>query len=40
MYSCSDVASLFQEQTPLPNLVCGAHFQLNNHDLLENVDWN
>ena len=36
----SDIASLFQEQTSLPNLDCGAHFQLNNHALFEHVDWN
>ena len=22
------------------NLSCDAHFQFNNHDLFENVDWN
>ena len=27
--------SLFQEQTSLPILACGAHFQFNNHDFLK-----
>ena len=40
IFSCSDIASLFQEQTLLPKSCLCAHFQFNNHDLFENVDWN
>ena len=40
IYSYSEIDSLYQEQAPLPNLACGAHFQFNNDDLFENVDWN
>ena len=40
IYSYSEIASLYQEQTPLPYLACGAHFQFNNDDLFENFDLN
>ena len=41
IYSCSDIASLyFRNRHLYQNLACGAHFQFNNHDLFENVDWN
>ena len=30
----------FRNRHLYQNLACGAHFQFNNHDLFENVDWN
>ena len=41
-YSCSvqRLIIYFRNRHLYQNLACGAHFQFNNHDLLENVDWN
>ena len=30
----------FKNRHLYQDLACGAHFQFNNHDLFENVDWN